>query len=169
MVGVGIMRWVVGHALTAGLLSLLVACADVPARSQDRHEGYYYPKITSRETYLARAKPLPSADRDARIAFIVGQVAAQRARPHSPRFAMFAKGAQAEKLIIIGLDGTGLATLYRARAVLAQLTALSRNTELFRQLAVDRLFTFFDLAKMLGFQRITISDGATYAHRVDLE
>ena len=60
-------------------------------------------------------------------------------------------------------------TLYRARGVLAQLTARARGTELFRKLAVEDFFTFFDLAWMLGFQRITVSDGLAYAHQIKLE
>ena len=73
-----------------------------------------------------------------------------------------------KKLIIVGLDQHSFATLFRARGVLAQLTAEARATALFRNLAVEDLFTFFDLARMLGFARITISDGRNYAHRVDL-
>ena len=73
-----------------------------------------------------------------------------------------------KKLIIVGLDQHSVATLFRARGVLTQLTAEARATALFRNLAVGDLFTFFDLARMLGFARITISDGRNYAHRVDL-
>ena len=154
----------------AALVSILVLLATASlARAEDRHEGYYYPKITSRETYVARAKTLDIANRDARIDFVIGQVSGQRTRPYPPRYALFAKGAQAEKLIIVGLDADSMSTLFRARAVLAQLTALSRNTNLFRELSVDKLFTFFDLVKMIGFKQITISDGKTYSHQVTLE
>jgi hypothetical protein len=30
-------------------------------------------------------------------------------------------------------------------------------------------YTFFDLAKMLGFTEITVSDGVTYAHQITLK
>ncbi len=39
----------------------------------------------------------------------------------------------------------------------------------FREMRVQETFTFFDLAKMLGFKRITISNGRNFAHRVILE
>lgn len=153
--------------LLAGLL--LFATAD-PVRAQDRHDNYYYPEVTSSEVYQARAQVLPNADRTMRVGFIVAQTTGQvQGRPYPPRFAMFAKGEQAEKMIIIGLDDTSFATLFRARAVLAQMTSISRGTELFRSFAVEDYFTFFDLARMLGFTQITVSDGETYAHRVDLE
>ena len=104
-----------------------------------------------------------------RIGFVVAQTAVQAATPYPPRFAMFAKGAEAEKLIIVGLDGQSFRTLYRARAVLAQLTARARASELFQNFAVQDLFTFFDLVRMLGFEQITVTDGERYAHRIQLQ
>ena len=157
------------HTIAAVVAILLLPPERAGARAEDRHENYYYPKITSRETYVARAKTLDKSDRDARISFVIGQIAGQRQQPYPPRYALFAKGTEAEKMIIVGLDADSMSTLFRARAVLAQLTALARNTNLFRELSVDRLFTFFDLAKMLGFKQITVTDGKTYAHQVTLE
>jgi hypothetical protein len=154
--------------LLTALLFWLVLAAQYPARAQDRHEGYYYPPITSEETYHARALVMDNASRQTRIGFIVAQNSGQRQQKYAPRFAIFAKGKEAEKLIILGLDEDGFATLYRARGMLAQLTASARGSTLFRNLAVEDLFTFFDLAKMLGFIQITVSDGRSYAHRIEL-
>jgi len=154
-------------ALTVLLVSLLGVAPAVSA--DDRHAGYYYPEVTTSETYVARSKTLPQASRNMRIGFVVAQTLGQKDVGYPPRLALFAKGSEAEKLILVGLDDTSMATLFRARAVLAQLTASARSTELFRNLAVEDYFTFFDLAKMLGFERITISDGRTYAHQIDLK
>ncbi len=151
-----------------GVVAALCAIS-FAGQAKDRHEGYYYPKVTSFETYDARSKTLEEAEREMRLGFIVGLTAQQALRPYPPRFAIFAKGDEAEKLIIVGLDGESMRTLYRARGVLAQLTARARGTELFRKLAVEDFFTFFDLAWMLGFQRITVSDGLAYAHQIKLE
>ena len=82
---------------------------------------------------------------------------------------MFAKGDEAEKLIIIALGDQSIATIYQARALLAQLTAVARASDFFRELGVESYFTFFDLAKMLGFKRLTISDGIGFTHRVEIE
>jgi hypothetical protein len=135
----------------------------------DRHAGYYYPEVTSSENYMPRAKVMAQASRNMRIGFVVAQTLGQRELGYPPRFAIFAKGEDADKLIIVGLDEGTFATLYRARAVLAQLTAVARSTELFRNLAVEDYFTFFDLARMLGFRRITISDGRSYSHQVTID
>ena len=83
------------------------------------------------------------------------------AQAYPPQFAIFAKGDDAEKLIIVGLNDGYLNTLYRARAILAMLTSVARATRFMTDLGVADFFTFFDLAKLLGFKKITISDSAT--------
>lgn len=152
----------------AGIVLLMAAVWPVTAGADDRHAGYYYPDIMSEETYRARAQTMPEADREVRLGFVSAHTAEQMGRNYPPRYALFAKGEDAEKLIIVGLDDS-FATLFRARGVLAQLTAQARTTTLFRNLAVEDFFTFFDLAKMLGFEQITVTDGDDYAHRIDIE
>ena len=85
------------------------------------------------------------------------------------RFTLFAKGTDAEKLIIVALDDDIFASLFRARAVLATLTAQVRASPLFAELGVQNLFTFYDLAKLLGFKQITLSDGRYWSHRINLK
>ena len=67
------------------------------------------------------------------------------------------------------LEDERIDTLYRARAIFANLTAVARVMPIFRELGVQDWFTFFDLAKMLGFTQITITDGRAFAHQVILE
>ena len=154
--------------IVATLLLVTFIAVGLPAWAAERHAAYYYPPITSSEVYEARARVLDEADRETRIRFIVAQTAEQAKMPYPPRFAMFAKGTEAEKLIVVGLDGESFRTLYRARAVLAQLTARARRSELFQNLAVQDIFTFFDLVRMLGFKQITVTDGDLYAHQIQL-
>ncbi|NQV60152.1 MAG: molybdopterin-guanine dinucleotide biosynthesis protein A [Alphaproteobacteria bacterium] len=154
--------------LLTALLFCSILAVQQSAFAQEHHAGYYYPPISSEETYRARAAVMGDTSRRMRIGFVVAQTLAQQQQKYAPRFAIFAKGDEAEKMIILGLDEDSFATLYRARAMLAQMTASARASALFRNLAVDDLFTFFDLAKMLGFTQITVSDGKTYAHRIEL-
>ncbi|MBV8536888.1 MAG: molybdopterin-guanine dinucleotide biosynthesis protein A, partial [Alphaproteobacteria bacterium] len=51
----------------------------------------------------------------------------------------------------------------------ATLTSLSRLTPLFQELQVEELFTFFDLAKLLGFTTITVSDGRKFTHQITIK
>jgi len=155
--------------LVAAGVFACVTYLGVPAQAQDkidRHEGYYYPEAVSQETYVARAVTLPQATRESRIGFVTGMTAQQLRAPFPPQFAIFAKGDGAQKLIIVALNDTAIGTVFRARALLAQLTAQVRTTQFFQELGVADFFTFFDMAKMMGFEQITVSDGDTFSHQV---
>jgi hypothetical protein len=156
-------KWLAAAVVLASFL------ASTAASAGDRHAGYYYPEPASTETYKARARTLVGADRAQRIAFVTGVTLKQRERPHPPVMAMFAKGEEAEKLIIIGLVDGRLDTIYRARAMLAMLTATARATPIFREYQVEEIFTFLDLCKMLGFSQVTIGDGEDFAHQILIE
>jgi hypothetical protein len=155
------------HRLFA--LTIFTALFSLPVAAEDRHAGYYYPMPKSQEEYVARSRTLPDSDKDRRIGFIVGFTGELAKDPAPQRFAIFAKGAQAEKLIIVALDDNAFATLFRARAMLAMLTTRVRASPLFAEFGVQTLFTFYDLAKLLGFTQITVSDGRNWSHRVDIK
>lgn len=151
--------------------SLLLICmaAIQTASAEDRREGYYYPPVISEEVFIREIGTPPSADRAVRTNFINELTAAQLAAPDNPRFSIFAKGRGAEHMVIIELDDEIFKTLYRARAQLAQLTSNARGTEFFRQNELHFVATWFDLAKMLGFEDIVISDGEKWSHRITLK
>jgi hypothetical protein len=143
-------------------LALVVLCALGPARAEERHAGYYYPPPKTQKT-------LPDSDRKRRLGFVTAMTAQMLSNPYPPPFAIFAKGDDAEKLIIVGLYENSYNTLYRMRGLLAMLTASARMTPFFNEVGVEDYFTFFDLAKLLGFTQITVSDGRDFAHRIDIK
>lgn len=153
-------------AVLAGCLLLGLCSAAVAG---DRHIGYYYPEPQSQETYKARGDTLAEANRGLRIGFVTGLTKQFLAQPYPPTEAIFAKGAEAEKLIIVAFEDGRIDTLYRARALFANLTAVARLMPLFQEYGVQDWFTFFDLAKMLGFVQITITDGRDFAHQILIE
>lgn len=159
------------HAWPAAAALLLTAWfAWSPAAwAQDRHAGYYYPEVSSSEVYRSRINTLPDSDRTRRVGFVTGVTAGQTERPYAPITAMFAKGTEAEKLILVGLQNGPLDTLFRARAVLAMLTATARTTAVFRDLDPQAQYTFLDLLKLLGFTQITVSDGRSWAHQIEIQ
>ncbi|MGH6946994.1 MAG: molybdopterin-guanine dinucleotide biosynthesis protein A [Kiloniellales bacterium] len=147
-------------------LLLAVGLVAPAAAQEDRHVGYYYPEPGSQETYTARAAVLPEASRELRIAFITGLTNQMLARPFAPTEAIFAKGDQAEKMIVVAMDDGRLDTIYRARALFANMTAVARVMPIFKDYGVETWFTFFDLAKLLGFEQITVTDGRVFAHQI---
>ena len=153
------------HAITAALAAALIG-STAPA---DERTGYYYPPITSDEIFHRELVGGPPPRRDVRVRFITQVTKAQLAAPDNPRYVIFAKGDDADHMVIVALDDDVFKTVYRARAVLAQLTSNLRGTEFFIDSGLDTEATWFDLAKMLGFADVVVSDGDTWSHRVILE
>lgn len=157
------------------MLIAAVALAVVPwgpalAQEQnDRHAGYYYPPPAAVEIYQSRAKTMKTATRAMRIGFIVNLVAFMRERSYAPIYSIFPKGERAQKLIIVADQVGRLDTIYRVRAMLATMTSLARKTPVFRQRKVETIYTYLDLLMMLGFERVTITDGDTFAHQIRLQ
>ncbi len=94
-------------------------------------DSYYYPPVDSEEVFARDLTTAPPADRAVRVGFTTQITKAQLAAPESPRFVIFAKGDEARQMIIVALDDQVFRTIYRARAVLAQLTSNVRGAEMF--------------------------------------
>ncbi len=148
------------------VFGIVAALAGPAAAQEGNHAGYYYPDPQSREEYVSRARTMIDADRSKRLQFVQAMSLAQLGRYYPPTFAIFAKGDDAEKLIIVSMTSGYADTLYRMRGFLALLTHVSRETPLFTTFKVEEIFTFLDLLKLLGFQQLTVSDGDRYAHQI---
>lgn len=142
--------------------------ADAPADAAkaDRYIGYYYPEPATVETYVSRGQTMADSDRRRRIGFVVAFETQLQGKSYAPDYAIFVKGDEANRLIIVGYGTGRLDTIYRARALLASLTSMARTTPFFREFRVEDLFTFLDLLKVLGYESVTVSDGADFAHQV---
>jgi hypothetical protein len=154
-----------------GFFALLVLCLNSNSVSakENRHAGYYYPKPSSQEVYTARAATLANASRKRRIVFVTELVNQMMSNPYPPPFAIYAKGSEAEKMIITGLYDNSYNTLYRMRGLLALLSARARSTPIFREYQVEDLFTYLDLLKLLGFKLLTVTDGDQFAHQINIK
>ena len=137
------------------------AAAPAPAKAagEDRYIGYYYPKPTSTEIFESTMQTIARSTGPQRIQFVtvVSQGTIQSA--YRVPYAVFAKGEKADKLIIVGLQQGELNTIYRMRALLANMTTMSRLSPFFQERTVAEDATFFDLLKLLGFRELTITDG----------
>lgn len=137
--------------------------------SDDRHAGYYYPEPQTTEVYNARVVTLPESDRVRRIGFVTGLTQQLLQAPYPPEYAVFAKGDEAQKMIIVGLSDGRYDTIYRMRALMAMMTAQARLSPFFQENTLAEHATFYDLLKMLGFTQLTITDGDEISHQVTIQ
>lgn len=136
------------------------------AQAADRHAGYYYPAPAMVEELPSKARRMTRADRHMRAGFAVDLADQLLSRTHAPTEYIFARGVQAERLIIVGAGPDRLDTVFRVRGYLATMTAAARATPVFSQNPQDDAYTFIDLLKVLGFQTITLSDGDSFTHQI---
>lgn len=149
------------------LVVMTIVFAEVPGKAADRHAGYYYPKPVTQETYRPRARTMAGANKQSRIAFVTNITNAMlNKNAYPPQYAMFSKGKRQEKLIIVSVRDDAFNTIFRARALLAQLTAIARTTRLIREQMKPADLTFLDLLNLMGFEQMTISDGKSFSHQI---
>jgi hypothetical protein len=157
----------------AFVVALLLGAPPVGALAQDvaddHHAGYYYPQPQTSETYTARVVTLPDSDRVRRIGFVTALTQQLLSAPYPPDYAVYAKGSEAEKMIIVALGDGRYNTLYRMRGLMAMMTAQSRLSTFFQENTLAEHATFYDLLKMLGFKQLTVTDGDAFAHQVTIE
>ena len=146
-------------------LTLALALTATSLAADEDQIGYYYPEITSEETFDRVIRRI-GANKSVRVDFLTQLTQAQLAAPESPRFIFSAKGSTANDLIVVALDDEVFRTLYRARAVMAQMTSNIRNSPLFVQEDLQTVATFYDLLQMLEFDTLVITDGHSWSHRV---
>ena len=162
----------------AAVAALLVAtptlaqqkpAAPAAAATEDKYVGYYYPKPNSTEVFTSSLQTIAGVDRPQRVQFVtvVSQGTIQSA--YRVPYAVFVKGEKADKLIIIGLAPNEFGTIYRMRALLANMTTMSRMSPFFQERTVAEDATFFDLLKLLGFRELTVTDGEKVTHQVTIK
>lgn len=136
------------------------------ASVEDRYVGYYYPKPTSSEAFELTLQTITGVDRQQRVQFVtvISQGTLQSA--YRVPYAVFVKGEKADRLIIVGLQRGELDTVYRQRALLANMTTMARLSPFFQEHTVAEDATFFDLLKILGFTSVTVTDGDKSTHQV---
>jgi len=151
-------------------IAMLIAAVALPAQAkEDRYVGYYYPAPDAVELYCARVPALPNMNKRRRIGFVIGIREGMANKPYESAYAVFAKGEESRKLIIVAKRDGYLKTIYRARALLADLTTSVRTTPIFQESGAAENLTFLDLLTLLGFETITVSDGDKFAHQFNLQ
>ena len=148
-------------ALAALLLAPSLAAAQLGS-------DYYYHAPTITERYVSNTAPLVEADAKRRQKFVAGIVGGLLTRPHPLSFAIFAIGDRTEELVIVSRQEGQLDAPCRARAMHEVMTVIARASRTVGSFGLDESVTFLDIANMLGFSGVTISDGADYTHHFSI-
>lgn len=165
----------------AGLWAVALLVAGMPAWAQtgaqamskppveDKYVGYYYPKPNSTETFTSQLQSVAGVDRTQRVQFVTVVSQGTLQSTYRVPYAVFAKGDRADHLIIVGMQGGELDSIYRIRALLANMTTMARLSPFFQEHTVAEDATFFDLLKLLSFRDITVTDGEKLTHQVTIK
>ncbi len=152
-----------------GLILLTIMFAAMPGKANDRHAGYYYPKPVTSEVYRPRVRKMIGANKQARTVFVTNITNSMLNKAaYPPLYAVFSKGTRQEKLIVVGIRDDAYNTIFRARALLAQLTAVARTTRIIQEQMKPGDLTFLDLLNLMGFEQMTISDGKSFSHQITI-
>jgi hypothetical protein len=150
-------------ALLCGLALPAIADVSGPTRAAD---DFWHPPVTSAEVIDVG----PVAVRRT-VGLVRSQAAAEEIREaferlYGPRVATVARGRDGEALIVLALDDQVFGSLQRARAALAQLNLDAPTAPLKLREDADARRAYAAL-RDAGFRSLTLSDGVTWAHRVE--
>jgi hypothetical protein len=137
---------------------------------EESYVDYYYPKPTIVDPpFESKMEMIPGVDRAQRVQFVT--VVAQGTLQSNYRvpYAVFTKGDKADRLIVVGLQNGELNTIFRVRALLANMTTMARLSPFFQEHTVAEDATFYDLLKLLGFHDVTVTDGEKFTYQVTIK
>lgn len=163
-------------------LTTLGACETVPGETQASSAleapilandvtgaGIYFPTATSFEQPEIRFPTMPGVGPQQRQLFVDQLNVAAISPGLSMPAAVMAVGDGRKTLVFMHLGETGPTTPYMARAVLARLTSITRLSPEIANMGLSNQFDIYNMAAVLGFERIIVSNGRDFAHEATLK
>ena len=131
-------------------------------------EGLFFPPVTSSETPEIRFGAVAEigAPQRQRFADQINLVTTGAERP-IPLVAQ-AVGTEATTLVLLNLEPEAYLTPYIARAMLARMTSLTRAIPAVAEMGIDEAFDIYNLAAVMGFDAIIVTDGRDFSHEARL-
>jgi hypothetical protein len=165
-----------------GMLGVLSACAAGPFAgttnasatgappSVDKQAGasVFFPPPTSTEMRKPRFELNVDPD-PARRQFFADQMNLATSTPSRPLpIIVQAVGPDQRTLVFTMLEANSEPTPYLARAFLARITSLVRVAPALAEMGISQDFDVYDMAGVLGFTSIVVTDAKKFAHEVRL-
>jgi len=161
LVGLGL--WCAIAAAPAAAQTAMAATANAQTGA-----GIYFPAVTSRETVSVRFGSGENEDAQPRQLFVdqinLVTTSAERTIPIIAQ----AVGQDRKTLVIMNIEPHEFLTPYVARAMLARMSSLARFLPEVSKNGLSADFDIYNLASVIGFERIVATDGRKFAHEVTL-
>ena len=162
-------------------LGALAACETMPAAKQAdtpapapaamdeaTGAGEYFPLVSSFETPDIRFGQMANAGAEPRQLFVDQLNLAAISQGRKFPIVAQAVGENGETLVFMNLDGEWAMTPYLARGILARLTSITRFAPAIAEMGLSSEFDIYNMAAVLGFARIIVTDGRDFAHEARL-
>jgi hypothetical protein len=130
--------------------------------------GTYYPAVTSRDAPDVRFVRMAGVGPQQRQ-FFVDQINLAAVTPgRTMAIVAQATGEDSDTLVLLYLGGEGAMTPYLARGLLARMTSITRAAPAIAEMGLSSEFDIYNMAAVLGFRRIIVTDGRDFSHEADL-
>lgn len=144
------------------------AALTAPAVSEKTGAGVYYPPPTSFEVPEVRVDELVGVGPQQRSLVVDQLNVAVASNGGLLPIVVQAVGEGRTTLVFTYLDADSTMTSYVARGILARLTSLSRFLPAITEFGLSREIDVYNLTALLGFERIIVTDGRSFAHEATL-
>lgn len=162
-------------AITAGLLS---ACQSVPATSASASlpdadpvtgEGRVFPPVTDTEVHATLLGARSGAGPRERQYFVDRINMETSGRGLAAPIVVQGVGEARDTLVLMVHGGDGALTPFIARALLARTTSVIRFAPVVAELGLSEELDVYEVASVLGFKRIVVTDGRDASFVTQLE
>ena len=130
--------------------------------------GVFFPPPVSFDTHQVRFGTMAGVGPTERQLFIDRINLTATASGQSVPIAAQSVGDDRKTLVFMLLGSDGPTTPYMARAILARLTSITRFAPEIAEMGLSSEFDIYNMAAVLGFQQIVVTDGRAFAHQAHL-
>lgn len=140
----------------------------IAAPDETTGAGTFYPPATSFETPDIRFPQMAGVGPQQRQYFIDQVNLAGSTPGRTVPIVAQAVGVERQTLVFTDLDAEAPMTPYIARGILARLTSITRAAPTIAELGLSGEFDIYNMAAVLGFKRVIVTDGRDFAHEATL-
>lgn len=142
----------------------------LPASAIDEATGVgrYYPPASSVETPNILFERMEGVGPQQRQSFADQINLAASAPGRTVPIVVQAVGADKQTLVFLYIGAEGPMTPYLARGILARLTSITRAAPAIAEMGLSSEFDVYNMAAVLGFSRVIVTDGRDFAHQANL-